>query len=124
MNLPSDEVLIDHLISLQVCCERATRLTNGVTSEDFLASEVLQLALAMAVAQIGEVSGRLLRKWPIFCSEHPELELGRSNSMRHRLVHGYDQIDMPTLWDTVQVSVPVMLEAVGKLLSTGNGREP
>ncbi len=100
------------------------RLSKGIASEDFTSSEVFQLAAAMAVAQIGEVSGRLMKKWPAFCLEHQELELVRSNAMRHRLIHGYDQIDMATLWDTIQSSVPEMLDAVGKLLSESDRREP
>ena len=56
MNFPADEVLIDHLVSLQVVCERAVRVSAGHTLETLAANELLQLALAMAVAQIGEVN--------------------------------------------------------------------
>lgn len=117
MSLKRDEVLIDHLISLQIGCERAMRITVDTTPEAVASSELLQLAVAMAVAQIGEISGRLLKKWPEFCEEHPELELVRANAMRHRLIHGYDQLDIATLWATTQVSVPAMLKAADRLLS-------
>ena len=124
MNFPADEVLIDHLVSLQVVCERAVRVSAGHTLETLAANELLQLALAMAVAQIGEVSGRLIKKWPAFCEDHPEIELVRANAMRHRLIHGYENTDVATLWDTVKVSVPAMLEAVGLLLSISDAHEP
>ena len=111
-----DEVLIDHLISLEGCCERTMRIGDGKSLEDLLASEVLQLAASMAVAQIGEVSGRILKTWPTFAERHPEVELAPALAMRHRLIHVYEQTDLATLWDTVQTSVPAMLLTIQKII--------
>jgi uncharacterized protein with HEPN domain len=124
MNLQLDEGLIDVLLSLKGWCERSLRVTAGQTREGFLSSEVLQLATSMAVSQTGEVCGRILKKWPAFAEAHPELELGRANSMRHRLIHVYEQTDLLMLWDTVQVSVPAMLDAIRHVLSESGSVDP
>ena len=78
----------------------------------------------MAVAQIGEVCGRILKKWPLFAEGRPDLELARAVAMRHRLIHVYEQTDLSTLWDTVQVSVPAMLEAVRRTVQESGWYEP
>jgi uncharacterized protein with HEPN domain len=124
MKVQLDEGLIDVLLSLEGWCERSLRVTAGQTREGFLSSEVLQLATSMAVSQTGEVCGRILKKWPAFAEAHPELELGRANSMRHRLIHVYEQTDLMMLWDTVQVSIPAMLEAIRLVLSEHGVLEP
>ena len=119
-----DDVLIDHLISLEGWCERTIRISSEKSLDDLLASEVLQLAASMAVAQIGEVSGRILKKWPLFAEGHPDLELARAVAMRHRLIHVYEQTDLAMLWDTVQVSVPAMLAAVRQAVQESGSFEP
>jgi uncharacterized protein with HEPN domain len=124
MNLQLDEGLIDVLLSLEGWCERSLRVTAGQTREGFLSSEVLQLATSMAVSQTGEVCDRILKKWPAFAEAHPELELGRANSMHHRLIHVYEQTDLLMLWDTVQVSVPAMLDAIQQVLSESGSVDP
>jgi uncharacterized protein with HEPN domain len=124
MSAQLDEGLIDVLLSLEGWCERALRVTAGQTREGFLSSELLQLATSMAVSQTGEVCGRILKKWPMFAEAHPELELGPANAMRHRLIHVYEQTDLLTLWDTVQVSVPAMLDAIRLVLSESGLIEP
>jgi uncharacterized protein with HEPN domain len=124
MKAELDDGLVDVLLSLEGWCERALRVTGGQTREGFLSSDVLQLAKSMAVSQIGEVCGRILKKWPTFAEAHPELELGSAYSMRHRLIHVYEQTDLLTLWDTVHVSVPAMLDAIRLVLSENGILEP
>jgi uncharacterized protein with HEPN domain len=124
MSAELEEGLVDVLLSLEGWCERSLRVTSGQSLEGFLSSEVLQLATSMAVSQTGEVCGRILKKWPAFADAHPELELVSANAMRHRLIHLYEQTDLLTLWDTVQMSVPAMLEAIRQILSESGVLEP
>ena len=111
-----DPVLGDYLISIEHWCGNAVEATDGLTADQFLSVKLRQMALSMCVVQIGEASGRILRKWPEFASINPQIELAKAHAMRHRIVHGYEQSDMMTLWFTVSVSIPVMRAEVYKLL--------
>lgn len=124
MSAELEEGLVNVLLSPERWCERAVRVTSGHSREGFLSSEVLQLATPMAISQTGEVCGRILKKWPAFAEAYPELELGHPNSMRHRLIHVYEQTALLTFWDTVQVSVPTMLDAIRLVLSESGVLEP
>ena len=124
MSSEIDANLADLIISLQTWCEKTARMASGKTFEEFQNDETLQLALSMAVAQIGEVSGRILRKWPDFAAQRQSLELGNAAAMRNRLIHVYDQIELPILWDTVATSIPEMLSLVLSILRERGAVEP
>jgi uncharacterized protein with HEPN domain len=109
MSAELDEGLVDVLLGPEGWCERALRMTSGQSLEGF---------------QTSEVCGRILKKWPAFAKAYPELELGHANSMRHRLIHVYEQTALLTFWDTVQVSVPTMLDAIRLVLSESGVLEP
>ena len=117
MNAELDVNLIDALISLKAWCEKIARIAGDVDFEKFRTNEVLQLALSMAVSQVGEISGRIVRKWPQFAAGNSEMQLAHAYAMRHRLIHVYEQIDLAILWDTVTNSIPEMSGAVGSILS-------
>lgn len=37
--------------------------------------------------------------------------------MRHRLVHGYDQVDLDVLWRTVREDLPALIEELERVLA-------
>lgn len=78
-----DELLADII----VWGERIGRFTSGKTLDDFLANEILQLAVSKCIEAIGEASGNILRVRAEFADEHPELELVEAYRMRNRLAH-------------------------------------
>ena len=117
MNAELDVNLIDALISLKSWCEKIARIAGEIDFDEFRSKEVLQLALSMAVSQVGEISGRIVRKWPQFAAENPAMQLSHAYAMRHRLIHVYEQIDLAILWDTVTNSIPEMSGAVGTILA-------
>lgn len=108
--------LTDALISLEIWCEKIDRISANFDFKDFLSNEILQLALSMAVSQTGEISGRILRKWPEFAANNPSLQLSGAHAMRHRIFHVYEQLDTAILWDTVKNSVPEMRIAIVSIL--------
>lgn len=105
----ADPRLADLLASLIGWCEKTRRLTTTREFDDFDRDEIVQLAVAMAVIQIGEISGRIAKKFPDFADKHPELELHKASAMRNRLAHGYEQVEIAILWDTARISIAKML---------------
>jgi uncharacterized protein with HEPN domain len=113
----TDELLVDVI----VWGERIGRFTSGKTVDEFLANEILQLAVSKCIEAIGEASGSILRAHPGFDDEHPELELAEAYRMRNRLAHGYDTIDWLVVWDTVTVYIPNLVSRVRDIVSRNDG---
>jgi uncharacterized protein with HEPN domain len=38
--------------------------------------------------------------------------------MRNRLIHGYDQVDLQVLWDTITDDLPPLVQELEKALKT------
>lgn len=49
---------------------------------------------------------------------HPEVPWRRVIATRHRLVHGYDDVDVEMLWRIVAVNVPALRRQVVDVLAT------
>jgi uncharacterized protein with HEPN domain len=112
-----DELLADIIVWGQ----RIGRFTSGMTIDQFLSNEILQLAVSKCIEAIGEPSGNILRIHPGFDDEHPERQLAEAYRMRNRLAHGYDTIDWLVVWDTATSYVPTLVSSARALTSRGNG---
>jgi uncharacterized protein with HEPN domain len=97
--------------------ERLKRVCGGVSYDDFLKSEILQLAVSKCIEGIGEIAGRFLRDHPEFVTAHPELKFSEAYRMRNRLSHAYDTVDLRVVWRTIQDDVPELMTRVRGLLS-------
>ena len=101
--------------------ERIGRFTSGKTPDQFVADDILQLAVSKCIEAFGEASGNVLRIHAGFDEKHPELELAEAYRMRNRLAHGYDTIDWLVAWDTATFYVPNLVSRARTLTSLPNG---
>ncbi len=60
----------------------------------------------------------MTRLGPVLQTEHPEVPWALLVGMRNCLVHGYDEVNVITLWRTVTQSVPELLPQVEAMLAT------
>jgi uncharacterized protein with HEPN domain len=101
------------LLHMRDFARKAVELTRGKTSEDLNGDEVLRLALTHLVELVGEAASQI----PLETQEqHPEIPWPKIVSMRHRLIHGYDEVDPRILWDTLTVNLPVLLAQLDRIL--------
>lgn len=96
---------------------RAARLAMDFVAETDVAgfekSLLVQSAVLHQMMVLGEAMKRLS---PDFTARHPEIPWRAMARMRDRLIHGYDRIHLPTLWETVTVDLPDVLRQLGPLL--------
>lgn len=102
-----------YLLDMQIFSRRAQRYVSGVTWEQFEQDEVTQTAIAYVIQVIGEAANRVSAE---FRSAHPEIPWHEIVGMRHRLVHGYRDIDIIKVWDAVQNDIPALLELLEPLV--------
>ena len=100
------------LVDMLVYAEEAIELLGDLSSAELEKDRVLQLALERLVAIVGEAARRVS---PVTQQHHPDIPWPQIIGMRKRLVHGYDAINLKTMWDTIKNELPplvVQLEAI------------
>lgn len=101
------------LLHLRDAAQKALRFVNEESRESFEANEMLQLALVASLAIIGEAANGLTET---FRAAHPQIPWALIIGTRHRVIHGYDQIDLDIVWDTVTRNLPELLRQLQPLL--------
>ena len=86
---------------------------EGVSRDDFLENPQLQDSVIRRIEIMGEASGRLSAA---FREEHPEIPWARIRGMRNRMIHGYDDIDMAIVWETVERDIPRLVLRLERLV--------
>ena len=86
--------------------ERIDRYTNDIDEISFLNDELVQDAVIRNIEVIGEAANNIQRAHPAFASEHDEIPWLVMYTMRNRLSHGYDKVDLEIVWKTVWRDLP------------------
>lgn len=101
------------LLHIRDFARKAIELTRDKTYAVFEADEVLRLALTHLVELVGEAANQVPLKTK---EQYPEIPWTKIISMRHRLIHGYDDVDPRILWDTATVNLPELLSQLDRIL--------
>ena len=86
------------------------RFTRGVSFQEFVADEVLQLACIKCIEVVGEAAGVILRTYPSFAETEHGLPLAEAYRTRNRLSHGYDLVDFQIIWSIATRDIPSLVE--------------
>ena len=84
---------------------------------DFLVDRRTQQAVILNLITIGEAAARMVNEYPGYATVHPEIPWAQMRGMRNRMAHGYFDINLDTVWDTVQASLPDLEEKIGKIVT-------
>lgn len=90
----------------------ACRYVDGLDFAAFEGDKRTQQAVVLNLLLIGEVASRIAESTPGFIAAHPEIPWAAMRGMRNRIAHGYFELDIEVVWDTVRNAVP---ELAGKL---------
>jgi len=104
-----------HLFDAAQACQRIIQFTAGKSAEDYVADVYLRSAVERQFQIVGEALLRLIRSDPgaaARISDHRSII-----DFRNIVVHGYDMIRPETVWDIVQLNVPVLLREAQALLA-------
>jgi uncharacterized protein with HEPN domain len=96
----------DYLQRMLAAAAQVKSYTEGMAKEDFLADPKTQDAVVMKLLVIGELAAQLLEEQADFASMHPQVPWQQMKGMRNRMAHGYFELDMEIVWDTVQAAIP------------------
>jgi uncharacterized protein with HEPN domain len=96
---------------------------EGLSKEQFFGDKRTQQAVILNLVIIGEVATRLLKEHEAFLQRHPDIPWRGMKGMRNRIAHGYFEINLEVVWDTIQTAVPRLLERLPDILGEA-GRDP
>lgn len=75
----------------------------------FLVDRRTQQAVILNLIVIGEAASRLLQAHDTFVGHHPQVPWRSMKGMRNRIAHGYFDIDIDVVWETVRTALPELL---------------
>ncbi len=90
----------------------AIALSDGKTRADLDSDRLLELALTRLLEIIGEAANRVPAETQ---AQHPAIPWVQVVSLRNRLIHGYDSVDVDILWQIIIQDLPpleIALQAI------------
>jgi uncharacterized protein with HEPN domain len=106
----SENRLPEYLDHMRQAGSDAQTFVDGLNKEDFFADKRTQQAVIMSLVIVGELVTKIMDRYPEFSAEHPEIPWRSIRGMRNRIAHGYFDINLDVVWDTVQTALPQLLQ--------------
>jgi len=88
-----------------------------------MADKRTQQAVILNLVIIGEAATKLLKDYSKFLDLHPAVPWRSMKGMRNRIAHGYFDIDLDVVWETVQTALPQLLEQLPAIRKDADDEE-
>ena len=108
--------LTDYLKHICDTIGRIQRYLDDTSYSAFLDNSEKQDAVIRNMEIIGEAAGKILRQFPDFATLHAEIPFKAAYSTRNALSHGYFEIDLTVLWQTIERDLPALEQDVRDVL--------
>jgi len=112
--------LPDYLQHIRQAAIDACSFVEGQRKEDFFADRRTQQAVILSLLIIGEAATKLLQSDNDFLNQHPDVPWSSMKGMRNRLAHGYFDINLEVVWETVSTALPSLLKDMPAVLVEAN----
>lgn len=94
---------LDHMIE---AISLARSYVAEYSKSEFQADRRTQQAVVLNLITLGEIAARLINEHPEFVTKQPNIPWRQMRGMRNRMAHGYFDIDLDIVWDTIGTSLP------------------
>ncbi len=99
----------DYLDHMRQASSDAIVFVEGLSKSEFFEDKRTQQAVIMSLIIIGEASTKIMDQYPDFTAGQPQVPWRSMRGMRNRIAHGYFEINLEVVWDTVQHALPALL---------------
>jgi uncharacterized protein with HEPN domain len=106
----SENRLADYVDHMQQAAADACGFVDGLAKDAFLEDKRTQQAVVMSLIIIGEAAAKVMDGYAEFAQTHPEVPWRSMRGMRNRIAHGYFEINLDLVWDTVLTALPELLK--------------
>ena len=105
---------------LDAGCE-AIEMSKGKNRNDLANDRKLSLALVKLLETVGEAAYKVSQAKRL---ELDQIEFEKIIKMRHRLVHNYFDINYDVIWNTIQNSLPELVNQLKEMFESSNDMTP
>ena len=105
-----DNVRVRHILD---AAREAVNFAEGRSRADLDTDRKLNLSLVRLLEIIGEAARGLSQE---FRQEHPDLPWKSMVGIRDRLIHGYFDINLDVVWQTVTEDLPPLIAQLEKIV--------
>jgi len=106
---------LDHMLeaALQACA-----YVEGLAKVDFEDDKRTQQAVILNLIILGEEATKLLKDDEAFANQHPQVPWRSMKGMRNRIAHGYFEINLDIVWETIQTALPELIKQLPAIRQT------
>ncbi|MDR0634294.1 MAG: DUF86 domain-containing protein [Azoarcus sp.] len=111
----NEDRLSDYLDHMRQAATDACAFVEGLAKDDFLEDKRTHQAVVMSLVIIGEAATKVMDGYAEFTQMHTEVPWRSMRGMRNRIAHGYFDINLDVVWDTVQTALPALLQQLSAI---------
>ncbi len=108
----SDSIRVQHMLD---AIEESFLFTEGKFREDLNNDRMLVLSLIKEIEIIGEAASKISIELKTKYSNIPWIDI---IGMRNKLIHGYFEVNLDILWNTVKKDLPELRKQLLTIIST------
>jgi len=97
------------LEQMHEAASQALAYVEGMDKAAFVTDKRTQQAVVLNLLVIGELAAKLIEQHGDFVTKHPGIAWASMKGMRNRIAHGYFELDIGVVWETVQRALPDLL---------------
>ncbi len=100
--------ILDYIEHIIIAITRIESYVEGLDRTAFVESSLVQDAVIRNFEIIGESANKIRTVDDGFAQRHLRLRLELAYAMRNALAHGYDSVNLLTVWNTIQNDLPTL----------------
>jgi uncharacterized protein with HEPN domain len=96
----------DYVRKMLAVTHQIADYSSDMSKDAFLADSKTQDAVIMKLLVIGELAAKLIDAGSCYVTDHPSVPWHQMKGMRNRMAHGYFDLDLDVVWDTIKTAIP------------------
>ena len=105
-----DSILIKHILE---AAEKSIAFLSNHTRENLEEDEKLALSIIRLLEIVGEAANQVSEDYK---TKHSNIPWRNMIGLRNRLIHGYFDVDLDIVWDTVKSDLPPVVKQLRQLI--------
>lgn len=106
---------LERLQHMRDAAHKALAYGTGLTLEEIKQDELRVLALARLLEIIGEAASRISSETTL---KYPHVPWAQMVGMRNHLIHGYFNVDLNIIWETLNSNLPSLIPLLENIISS------
>ena len=105
----TEQRISDYRLHMRAAAEEAISFIGDMDKADFFADLKTQRAVVLSLIILGEAAAKVMDRYPDYAQQNAQLPWVSMRGMRNRLAHGYFEINLDLVWDTVHIALRDLL---------------